>query len=247
MVVPDLLRWFSLLKEENDSFYACALEGSTRAVKNCVEIMVFQKFFANCPYDSGEIEVVYGFDGSRPEEQKPEEVHLFNNAFHKSLLPGERGCFISHLRIFQEIVDTNAEWAMIFEDDALFSQNYLEKMSQVLAELPMDSADILYIGGRFRENFIMQEQGSKKFSDNIVLHNMKPRRMPWEHDRTTHAYMISARCAKVFLSNFPTLINIPDMPIDKWMILSLEHNQTNIYNTYPLLCHCPGVSDSDIR
>ena len=51
------------------------------------------------------------------------EKHIYNNLSH-NLLPGEKGCFISHLRIFKDIVNNKIPFGMVFEDDGVFCDDF---------------------------------------------------------------------------------------------------------------------------
>ena len=204
-----------------------------------------EKFIKNCPLSISNIEVIYGYDGSNSNNENDEEKEIFNTL---KMSKGANGVFISHLRIYKDIIENNYEHALIFEDDALFCDNFIEKFNTVCKEfLELKNNDVLYIGGRFDPNFRMQENNYTKISDNIVTHKINNNIwIPREHDRTCHAYIISNKCAKLLLDKF-FFENKNICPIDHWMINIFRENNINIYNSEPLLCHSPLIGDSDIR
>jgi hypothetical protein len=61
---------------------------------------------------------------------------------------GAWGCYKSHLNIIeQELNQDSKQNILIFEDDAMFCQNFIEKMEQFLSIIP-DNADQIYLGGQ---------------------------------------------------------------------------------------------------
>jgi GR25 family glycosyltransferase involved in LPS biosynthesis len=224
-------------------------------------------FINNCPYPEYTpiyiepkqkvVNVIYGFDAKNVDKELPSEQRLFNVTFCKSCKPTERGCFLSHLRIYKMMVDHNTPSAMIFEDDAQFSDQFEKKMKRLLEFLPKNW-ELVYFGGRFEKDFKMAPGTFIKVNDYIVQHNVSN----WNghsHDRTTHGYLLSLAGAKYLLEqfnktvpkngiNFTNTINdcpVDHAPIDRWMLEQFKYK--TIYNSVPLLCWSPAVGDSDIR
>ena len=195
-----------------------------------------EKFKNTCPLD--DINVFYGFDGKNDIHEYTKKLEIRN---------GEKGCFISHLLIYEEIIKNNENYVLIFEDDALFTENFIEKYNNVINDMKNTEIDILYIGGRFTKNFELLDGYFNKFTNNIYKHNIYIGR--WfnnYHDRTTHAYIISNKCAKLLVETFHN-VNIINIPIDNWLLKIITENKIQIYNSNPLLCYSPLIGDSDIR
>ena len=72
------------------------------------------------------ITVEYGFDAKFYENEDEEEICLFKTKF-ENLNPGEIGCFLSHIRLFKKLVESEEPYFIIFEDDALFCDNFHKK------------------------------------------------------------------------------------------------------------------------
>lgn len=196
-------------------------------------------FRARCPLKN--YALIYGFDGKHVNlelsARERNMVHKLN-----TLLPGEQGCFISHIRIFQKIVREKIPFAFIIEDDAFFSRDFTKRFLQVLSEVSHD-IDILYIGGRFTSDFVMPKY--VPVSQNIVKH-LTPFQKGGFYDRTTHAYIVSYKMAELLLNTFYSLPNIC-IPIDHWILDICMQNSIDIYNSNPLLCHSPAIGNSDVR
>ena len=191
-------------------------------------------------------EIVYGFDGKNYENETDEEKEMFDR-FTNNLNCGEKGVFISHLRIYRDIVEKNIPYAMILEDDPILCENFKERLTKVVEELP-DDFNIFYFGGRFTPEFKMDEGSYIRITDNIVAHH--PSKIDLTSDnynRGTFGYIISNSFAKAIITLFKLKCHYY-IPLDHWLIQYSIFNRLEILNSYPLLCHSPASSlDSDIR
>ena len=96
--------------------------------------------------------------------------------------PPQIGCFISHVRLSQTIIENNYKYAVIFEDDMKPYINLRQMLPRLIA---FDDYDILYLGHYFEE---------KSFDvvhriDHFELHRSV-------HPLCTHGYIISQKAAK---------------------------------------------------
>lgn len=88
---------------------------------------------AACPVPA---EVVDAVDGSLLSAEEQAEVYVPN--LHRPTYPfalrtAEIGCFLSHRRCWQKIVDENLPHALVFEDDALLDGSIAAKALQLAA------------------------------------------------------------------------------------------------------------------
>ena len=60
---------------------------------------------------------------------------------------GAWGCYMSHVRIIEELLHDNVESALILEDDATFVEDFSERAKAFFASLP-DDWEMAYIGGQ---------------------------------------------------------------------------------------------------
>ena len=49
------------------------------------------------------------------------DVELFRRRWHRDPTPAERGCMLSHVKMWEDFVASDADWALIAEDDVLIS------------------------------------------------------------------------------------------------------------------------------
>lgn len=143
---------------------------------------------------------------------------------------GQLGCYESHVRVWQRIVDRNLPHAFVLEDDAdvRYCPETVQRLNEMLTELEsVPDWDIVYIG-------------------NISLHPFKQQRTEHLFEMTnwegTFMYYISNRGARKFLTHaFPIRI-----PIDVYMGSQYGPQNMVPLALIPRLAHCvPSVSDTD--
>jgi glycosyl transferase family 25 len=196
-----------------------------------------QQFFDRCPLK--DVEVIPAFDGLNPNLESVDEQMLFHERLRVFSRPGERGVFISHLRIWKQIVKDSIPHALIFEDDAQFNEKFLS----VFQEVKNFKGPLVFLGGRFEDNFVMPKKYSKPLSKFLTRHLYQS----WEpkyHDRTAHAYIISQSTAKILIDIFE---NGTVLQLDHFITKCLRDLGVPVYSSVPLVCWSPLVGDSDIR
>jgi glycosyl transferase family 25 len=200
-------------------------------------------FKNNCSIKN--VNVVHGFDGKNIEKEDKNEIKLFDKFIN--FLPGEKGCFISHLRIWNYIVNNDINYGLIFEDDAILCEDFFEKYKIIIKELPED-CDIAFIGGRFESNYKMHENNYIKISENIIKHKKITPEYYYDFCRTTHSYILSKKTAQFLINIFESEKTI-STALDHWLVQKIHTQEVSlkIYESSPLLCHSPFISDSDIR
>lgn len=107
----------------------------------------------------------------------------------RELLPGEIGCFLSHRKCWQKLVDSNEQWALILEDDINFSdraENYLSNIDWIPQGVHIVQ---LHIWGKQWESQIDSKRFKLENGDEL-LHPCYPRALG------TQAYFISKAAAK---------------------------------------------------
>ncbi len=70
---------------------------------------------------SGECEVLEGVDGRELSQEEMDSVYvrrLHLPSYPAQLRPGEIGCFLSHRKVWQRILDDQVPYAFVLEDDA---------------------------------------------------------------------------------------------------------------------------------
>ena len=201
----------------------------------------FESFKKNYPLDISKIDKVEAIDG-RTLTNIPDNFKYLN--------VGEIGCFLSHKLIWEKtFFDKDSNYSIIFEDDAIFSENFAKNFNEII-NTNIDF-DILFVGGRFTNNYKMIN--CIKVTDKIVKYNYNKEWELIDCNRTTHAYIVSKKCCELLLKYFYKILKnnniniIKFAPVDHFIMHVLRLNKIDIYHSFPLLCHSPLVGDSDIR
>ena len=61
------------------------------------------------------------------------DMIAFRRNVGREVLPGEIGCYASHLKVWQALLDSNHEVAVVLEDDVVFHDDFLPALDRVLA------------------------------------------------------------------------------------------------------------------
>jgi glycosyl transferase family 25 len=73
------------------------------------------------------------------------------------LLPGEIGCYASHLVVAKTIVAREIPWALVLEDDAKFAPDFSEIVAKAVASVP-DDWDIIHLSSIFKKSIIFRAE-----------------------------------------------------------------------------------------
>lgn len=173
-----------------------------------------------------EVQIVDAVDGSKL-TKKDIENHYSNHPLYPlhypfTLTEGEIGCFLSHRRVWQEIVDQNLSAALVFEDDVhIESEIFNKAVSLAIPHIE----NIGYIQFQVREVLDLGKIIDKSGDIKIVQPSITPLR--------TSVQLISRKVAEKLLD----LTQKIDRPIDGFLQM---HWETGIH----LACTIPsGVSD----
>jgi len=124
------------------------------------------------------------------------------------LTRGAVGCYLSHLGIYKEIANSNANYALIFEDDVMINPNTLELAMEGINDVPNDW-DMFLLG---LVNL-----------DSIQHKNYLDVKKFW----LTHAYIIKKEAAIKLLKYLSKKI---DVQIDTDMSTLISENKLKVYS-----------------
>ena len=117
---------------------------------------------------------VYGKD--LPKEH-PDIIKYFVK--NHNLNPGEIGCALSHIKIWEDALKNNYKNIIVFEDDAIIPKDFWYRFNEAYNELPKDW-DILFLGlnwpyvRKISENIskVIFKEGTSNFGTHAMLVNV---------------------------------------------------------------------------
>jgi GR25 family glycosyltransferase involved in LPS biosynthesis len=151
---------------------------------------------------------------------------------------GVKGCALSHKAIWEDMIRNRYENVLIFEDDAILSDDFEKIFREGWSQLPNDY-DILYLGCHARcEN---SDPTSKILN---VLDDSVPEKMDTHLKKVkgsigTHGYVISSKCAKILVD---TPINTH---IDYQMTTWAKNMKLSVYSVTPLIVRTEMSSQTE--
>ncbi|QAA00014.1 glycosyltransferase family 25 protein [Pseudoalteromonas sp. R3] len=127
---------------------------------------------------------------SEPEVTKWYDPAANFKRYHRHLTPGEIGCYISHYRVCEKVVNEKLPYALVLEDDLHIE----DSLAPLLALVPdLNNWDMIKLSDNRANPFI----DTLKLSDQFTLGNYK--KVP----NGTQGYLISLAGAKKLLSRKP--------------------------------------------
>jgi len=128
---------------------------------------------------------------------------------------------LSHLYCFDQIKN-NYDYALILEDDCIFSDNFTDICTNYLKQLPTDW-DMLFIGNgcnfHIKNNELVENV-------NVYLYNST---------RCTDSYFVSKKCAAKILDDISQPGYIIKNPVDHWLNIVFQNNKFKIYWAEPTI------------
>ena len=188
-------------------------------------------------------ERISAIDGSKLKEDRIKEItfpldHFDSKVrFTRALTNGEIGCFLSHRKCWETLVESNKQWALILEDDiqiAPIARNYLATSAWIPPDVRMCQISNLT---PFQIGLI---DGVERPIDNF-LSIVKPR---YPTPLGTQAYLISRDCAYRALELSTKLVApVDDFLFSPWFKICHEFE---LWKTSPILVIPSQNANSEI-
>ena len=185
----------------NFKIYVINLKRETKRKENIINELRKQNIV--------DFEVIDAIDG---EEIKKSELDLLISKSNKFINPintfmnaPEICCALSHIKVYKKFIETNMDYALIFEDDAIFLNNFSEKLKKFILKNFKYEKQIMLLTELwqfFKKPLDIENEYEIVDVRNAVL---------------THAYFINREAAKSLISfNYP----VKTMP-DNFLIFSI--------------------------
>ena len=144
----------------------------------------------------------------------------FSEPYHgRALTYGEIGCFLSHYRLWQQIVDEQLDMVLIFEDDIKFEPFFISKLDYLKRELFElgDSWDLVFLGRKILHN---SEEPWLEGSDQLVR---------VDYTYWTLSYVLTLRGAKLLLAGEPLGKMVP---VDEYLPIMYGRHPNSTWSAH---------------
>jgi GR25 family glycosyltransferase involved in LPS biosynthesis len=145
---------------------------------------------------------------------------------------GELSLHLKHFYIYQMMVNEKIDEALIFEDDIILSDGFMEKLTEYMTQLP-SNYDMLFLG------------------DGCLLHIPSDQIVPGQYiykknvemdkdgiggaTRCTDSYIIHNRCAQKICDYITNMKCNITLPIDWWLNIAARDNNLDVYWCEPTI------------
>uniref|UniRef100_A0A8C6YJ80 Cerebral endothelial cell adhesion molecule n=1 Tax=Naja naja TaxID=35670 RepID=A0A8C6YJ80_NAJNA len=136
----------------------------------------------------------------------------------RTLTKGEVGCFLSHHRVWKEIVERGLEKSLVLEDDIRFEAYFKRRLLKLMHELERTQLDweLIYLG---RKQVNEKEEAVAEIPNLVVP----------EYSYWTLAYVLSRRGAQKLIEARP-LSKI--LPVDEFLPIMYDKHPNEDYKKY---------------
>ncbi len=150
--------------------------------------------------------------------------------FKQNYLNSQIAISLSHFYAYKQISDTHD--GFIIEDDAIFSDNFTDRLDIYMSQLPTDY-DMLFVGDGCHLHI---ENHKLNSNQNIYEKCLYP--TSWGGDgasRCCDSYIMSKKCANKICEYINHLEYKIDLPIDWWLNVAARDNHFKVYWAEPTI------------
>ena len=178
------------------------------------------------------LERVSAVDGKLNDLSLYFDDELCRKEMGRSIQPGEVGCFLSHVKAIQKFWESDADYAIILEDDALPNDDFLEVVDDLISVLRKKD-DSVYAVNLGASDF--------KYSSNYCKISSVTLRCAHRFPMLTTGILWSKSGAEFFLENHKFIC----MPYDNYLRF-LFSGSNKAFSIQPSIVNASGAS-SDIE
>lgn len=156
-------------------------------------------------------------DGRLVSAETKVDRRLYHQRHGRDVRPGEIGCYLSHLAAMQAFLATDAEHALILEDDATLLPALPDVLARAVSRETAASWDVLKLESRRTGFKLALQQLSPSHSVAVNLFR----------STGAAAYVISRRAAEVYLDKLLPIGQPFDHAFDRGWFLGLRMREVN--------------------
>ena len=151
-----------------------------------------------------------------------ENITMFQAGYSKSQI----AIALSHFYAYQQI-NEKYENGLIFEDDVVLADNFIEIFNKYVSHLPEDY-DMLFIGNGCNLHIDSNEIVPNKFIYKKSLYSSGV-------TRCTDSYVVNKKCASKLCEYINTLQYSINIPVDFWLNVAANDTGLNVYWAEPTI------------
>lgn len=168
------------------------------------------------------------FPGVYGKQLKENDIDVCAIGRNQELNPGQKGCLLSHIRLWKEIQANGSKYAIIMEDDAILSDRFSEeKLFEYASKVDFD---MIFLG------HTEEEKGRRVAGD--LYESVYPRGM--------FGYLVSRRGIEklnAWIDGCPRL----EMPIDEALAYEIWRGRFESFSVFPPIVKVDGKLESTIN
>jgi GR25 family glycosyltransferase involved in LPS biosynthesis len=153
------------------------------------------------------------------------------NMFSSDTKPSLMSLHLKHIHAYREIAE-KYDNALIFEDDVILSNNFMEKLKIYLSQIP-DDADLTFIGGSCNLHIEPYRLEPNKY---IYEKGLYP--TGWGGNGATRcvdSYIVSNKCAKRLCEYIDSMESKINLIVDFWLNMVARELELKVYWAEPTL------------
>ena len=170
--------------QDNFKIYVINLKRETERRENIVQELKKQNI--------QNFEIIDAIDGEKINKSDLDLLISKNNKFinpiNTNMNAAEICCSLSHVKVYKKFIETNIEYALIFEDDAVFLNNFSEKLQKFIIRNFKYKKQIISLGELWQ--FYKKPLDKENEYEIVNVRNAV----------LAHAYFINREAAKSLLS-----------------------------------------------
>lgn len=155
------------------------------------------------------------------------DISMFKEGYHSYQI----AIALSHFHAYQQIRDHH-DWALILEDDVIFSPDFNDKLALYRSQLP-DDYDMMFIG-----NGCNLHVEAHKLIDKQYVYKKPVHPMGWGNagaTRCTDSYIMTKKCAQKVCEYIRTLPYKVEIPVDWWLNVASTDCDLKVYWAEPTI------------
>lgn len=133
----------------------------------------------------------------------------------RKLRRGEIGCYLSHISVWSQFLNSGKQYAVIFEDDVILCNDFKDRLYNIIKEADEINWDILYLNENCYRHF-----GKNCNGEHVTANIIKPKNIGYGN----YGYVIKRDTIIKYMNGVIPII----LPIDDYLLRKQKHRDNQI-------------------